>query len=90
MKKLEKGFTNDERNIIINEDYNPLSKDYNKSYERGGLFMEETEDIVLKEILKGLNLKERNFVEEHIEICKKIYRKGMINSFNYQNKDGTF
>ena len=52
--------------------------------------MKETKDVVLKEILKGLNLEERNFVKKHKGICKKIYRKGMINSFNFQNKDGTF
>ena len=89
-KREEKVFTNEGRNNIINEDCNPLSKDYNKIYERGGLFMKETKDIVLEKILKGLNLEERIFVEEHIKICKKIYRKGMIDSFNYQNKDGTF
>lgn len=95
MKKVEKCqekvFTNEGRNNIINEDCKPLSKDDNKFYERGsGLFMKETKDILLEEILKGLNSEERIFVEEYINICKKIYRKGMIDSFNYQNKDGTF
>ena len=52
--------------------------------------MKVTKDIVLEEIIKGLNSEERSFVEEHINICKKIYRKGLIDSFNYQNKDGTF
>lgn len=86
----EKVFTNKKSNNIIEKDYNPLNKDYKGFYEREGLFMKETKDIVLEEMLKGLNLQERVFVEEHSDICKKIYRKGMIDSFNYQNKDGTF
>lgn len=89
-EKCEKRFTNEEKNIIINKDYKTLIKDYDKSYKKGGLYMKETKDVVLKEILKGLNLEERNFVKKHKGICKKIYRKGMINSFNFQNKDGTF
>lgn len=70
MKKLEKAFTNDERNIIINKEYNPLAV-ICKNYERGGLFMEETKEGLLNELVKTL-CKKYNQREEFIILLIKI------------------
>ena len=47
-------------------------------------------DVVLNEVFKGLNFKERIIVKIFQNVFIKLYRKGMIDCFNYYNKDGTF
>jgi len=89
-KESKKIFTNDKCNNIMSKDYNPLNKEQQSKYEREGLVMKETRDIVLDEIMKELNSEERQFVEMYPNECIKLYKKGMIDCFNYYNKDGTF
>lgn len=43
-------------------------------------------DVVLNEVIKELNWKERIAVKFLKKICIKIYRKGMVDCFNYLNK----
>ena len=88
-EKNEKIFTKNEKNNIMGRKYNPLNKDEG-FYEREGLSMKETKDVVLNEIIKGLNWREKIIVKIYQKICIKIYRNGMIDCFNYYNKDGTF
>ena len=45
---VEKIFTKEIKNNIINQKYNPLNKD-ESFYERDGLFMKETKDVLLNE-----------------------------------------
>lgn len=87
VENVKKVFTNDGSNIIIKKNYNLLNKDYKKICEREGLYMKETKDIKLKEVIEELNLIEKIFFKKKFI---KIYRKGMIDCFNYYNKDGTF
>lgn len=74
MKKVEKCqekvFTNEERNIIIRKEYNPLTVNC-KNYERGGLFMEKTKEGVLNKLAKTLS-KKYNQREEFITLLIKI------------------
>lgn len=87
-KLEEKVFTKKKGKDTIKKKYNPLSKDYN-SYERGGLYMEETK-IILEELKKHLNWNLKIFVNIFPKTCMKLYRKGMADCYNYYNKDGTF
>lgn len=48
------------------------------------------EKNVVNEIVKGLNWKEKIITKIFKSTCIKLYRKGMIDCFNYYNKDGTF
>lgn len=79
VEKCKKMFTNEERNIIINEDCNPLSKDYNKFYERGGLFMIKTKDIVSKEQMNRLIISKEDFKE--IFNSKKVISRGKYEEY---------
>ena len=88
-KRFEKVFTSDLRKGIIEEKYNPLNKD-NSFYKGEGLFMRETKDIALKKLMEGLNWREKIIVKIYKKTCKKVYRKAMVDCFNYYNKDGTF
>lgn len=47
-------------------------------------------NIVFEEATKGLNWREKIIARMNYNICIKIYRKGMLDCFNYYNKDGTF
>lgn len=79
-KESKKLFTNKERNIIINKDYNPLKVNY-KIYKRGsGLFMMKNKE--LKEIKKGLNWKDKIFINIFPKVFIKIYKKGIEKGFN--------
>lgn len=78
---VEKVFTKEIKNNIINEKYNPLSVD-DKIYEREGLFMRETKDIVLDEIMEELNFVERIFFKNKFI---KVYKKGVRKGFNWSN-----
>lgn len=76
MEIVEKTFTkNDGKGIIYNK-YNLLNKNY--FYEREGLLMKETEDIVLKR----LNIVERVFFKKKFI---EIYKEGVKAGFNWNN-----
>ena len=45
----------------------------------------EVENVVWDEIRKGLNWKEKIIVKICKNTCIKLYRKGMIDCFNYYN-----
>lgn len=78
-------FTKNNGKDIIYNKYNLLNKN-NDFYEREGLSMRKTEDIVLNKVLNGLSLKERILVKIFSKTFSKVYRKGMIECFNYYNK----
>jgi hypothetical protein len=76
MEIVEKTFTkNDGKGIIYNK-YNLLNKNY--FYEREGLYMRKTEDIVLKR----LNIVERVFFKKKFI---EIYKEGVKAGFNWNN-----
>ena len=81
-KESKKVFTNEERNNIINEDCNPLSKDYKKIYERGGLFMKETNDVILSKIMKQLDWKGKIVGRLFPKTLIKVYNNSRINTLN--------
>lgn len=81
----EKMFTKNSGKDIIQSKHNLLNKN-NNFYEREGLSMRKTEDIVLNKVLNGLSLKERILVKIFSKTFSKVYRKGMIECFNYYNK----
>lgn len=75
----EKTFTKNMGKDIIQSKYNLLNK--NKDfYEREGLDMRRTEDIVLKE----LNIVERFFLKKKFI---EIYKAGVKAGFNWNNSD---
>ena len=77
MEIVEKIFTkNDGKDIIYNK-YNLLNKN-NSFYEREGLFMEKTEDIVIRK----LNFVERVFFKKKFI---EIYKAGVKAGFNWSN-----
>lgn len=79
MKIVEKKvFTKEIKNNIISKKYNPLNKDEG-FYEREGLFMKETKDVVLDEVLEELNFIERVFFKKKFI---KVYNKVRINIVN--------
>lgn len=84
-----KVFTKRKENSKINKNYNPLTKDYNSVYEREGLYMKETK-VILEKLEKQSNWKVKIFVKTFPKTCIKLYRKGMVDCFNYYNKHGTF
>lgn len=43
-------------------------------------------NVVLNEVMKELNFKERIIVRVFIKTFCKIYRKGMLDCFNFYNK----
>lgn len=76
MEKNEKKlFTNEESNNIIRKKYNPLKS----NYEREGLFMKETKDVILEEIGEKLNFIERIFLKKKYI---RIYNKARITTIN--------
>ena len=50
----------------------------------------EGKDVTLKKLVEGLTENEKNIVMEFSNIFKKVYQKGMVDCFNYYNKDSTF
>lgn len=54
-------------------------------YEREGLYMEETK-VILEEIGKELNFRERILVKIFRKTFVKVYRLGMISCFKFYNK----
>ena len=71
---VEKIFTKEIKNNIINQKYNPLNKD-ESFYEREGLFMRGTKDIVLDEVVKELREKynkKEQVIKIMLEECKKL------------------
>lgn len=80
----EKVFTKNVGKDII---FKKEKESYNRYfYEREGLVMKKTKDIVLKEIIKGLNWREKIIVRIFPKTVIKVYRKGMAECFNYFNK----
>lgn len=67
----KKIFTKEAKNTIINKKYNPLKVNYKLIYEREGLYVKKTKDVLLKEINKELNWKEKIV----IKIFKKTFCK---------------
>ena len=88
----EKIFTKNRGKGIIKKKYNPLNKD--KNYFKGvGLYMRKVnkvKDVTLEKLMEGLTEKEKDIVMEFPNTFKKVYQKGMLDCFNYYNKDGTF
>ena len=80
-KYQRKVFTKNNRKDIIYNKYNLLNKN-NSFYEREGLSMKKTEDIVLKEITKELNFVERIIVNFFSRTFIKVYKKGINFWFN--------
>lgn len=66
---------------IIKSKYNLLNKN-NDFYEREELSIKGTKDIVLSEVLNGLNLKERTIVRMFPKIFSKVYNKTRIDVIN--------
>lgn len=81
-KEGKKVFTNEERNIIINSKYNLLNKDNKNLYERGGLFMKETKDVILSEIMKQLDWKGKIVGRLFPETLIKVYNISRIKTIN--------
>ena len=77
----EKIFTKNMGKDIIDSKYNLLNKN-NDFYEREGLFMRKTKDIVLDEVMEGLNWKERIIVRIFKGTFVKVYNISRINTFN--------
>lgn len=65
----KKVFTNEGRNIIINSKYNLFNKDNKNLYERGGLFMKETNDVILSKIKNESNV-DKIVLNCYYNICK--------------------
>ncbi len=78
-KESRKVFTNKKSNNIIKTIYNPLNKDCISFHEREGLFMKETNDVILEDIIKELNLIERIFLKKKLI---KVYNKIRVNIVN--------
>ena len=76
MKNGCKVFTKNNGKGIIYNKYNLLNKNY--FYEREGLYMRKTEDIVLKR----LNIVERVFFKKKFI---EIYKEGVKTGFNWNN-----
>lgn len=75
VKKCKKVFTKNESNNIMRKKYNPLKA--NKC-EREGLFMKETKDVILDEIVKELSKK----YNKREQVVKVLLDKCKIFSYN--------
>lgn len=82
VENYKKAFTNDDRNIIISRKYNLLNEDYKKSYEREGLFMKETNDIILDELMKQLDWKGKIVGRLFPKTLIKVYNISRIETIN--------
>lgn len=85
MKNVEKLFTKNDKNIIINDKYNLLSEDCQRFYEREGLLMKETEEVVLDEVMKEANFIKRIILKILKKDFIKVYKKGVKEGFNWSN-----
>lgn len=81
VEKSKNVFTKEDAKNIIRKKYNLLNKDEG-FYEREGLFMKETKDIVLDEVIEELNFIERIFFKNKFI---KVYKKGVMKGFNWGN-----
>lgn len=82
-KKL---FTKNERNNIINLNYNPLKVDCNINLQkRRDYIMKETKDILIKEINKELNFIEKIIFVFLRKSFIKTYKSGIRKGFNWEN-----
>lgn len=80
-ENIKKEFTIRERKDIINEEHNLLNKDEN-FYEREGLYVMKTKDVVLNEIIKELNYVEKIIVRIFSKTFVKVYKMGITFGFN--------
>lgn len=81
VEKSKNVFTKEYAKNIIRKKYNPLNKDEG-FYEREGLFMRETEEVVLDEIIEELNFIERIIVRFFSRTFIKVYNKTRIKIVN--------
>lgn len=81
---VEKIFTKKEKNNIMVKKYNPLNKDEG-FYEREGLFMRETEELVLDEVMEGANFIRRIILKVFKKDFIKVYKKGVKEGFNWSD-----
>lgn len=77
-EKDKKAFTEKGKNNIIINKHSPLNKDY-RLFEREGLYVNETKDILLDELLEELNIIERIFFKRKFI---KLYNKARIKIVN--------
>lgn len=77
-KVNEKLFTKDECNNIMKKKYTYSEVNYNLIYERGGLFMKITKDIVSKETMEEFIISKedfKNYFNERSIISKNEYQE---------------
>ncbi|MCI8640699.1 MAG: hypothetical protein HFJ59_02340 [Clostridia bacterium] len=70
--KKQKVFTKKESNNIIKENHNPLKVNYKNLFEKDGLFMKETKEVILKkeeDILANKYKKNPQFIQLLKKIC---------------------
>ena len=85
VENCKKTFTNDERNIIIKENYNPLIVNCKSIYKRGGLFMKK-EETILDSIMEVLDWKGKLIVKLFLKTFIKVYYTGKSDYFKYIKK----
>lgn len=81
-KKL---FTKEYKNIIINKKYNPLKVNFKLIYEREGLCVRKTKDILLKEVIEEPKFIERVIFRLFRKTFTKVYKEGVRRGFNWNN-----
>lgn len=81
-KMSEKIFTKKEKNNIINEKYNPSKMNCKSIYEREGLYVKKTKDVLLKEVTKELNVKEKIIVKIFEKTFNKVLNLSRISIVN--------
>ena len=85
MKIVEEIFTKNQTNNIISKKYNPLNKDEG-FYERKGLSMRGTKDVVLDEVMEGTSFIRRIIFKVFKEDFIKVYKEGVKDGFNWSNR----
>ena len=75
------------KNEIVNENQRKIfTKNDGKGIIKNNNKLLLTKDIVLNSVLNGLSFKEKILVRMFLKTFLKVYRKGMIECFNYYNK----
>lgn len=75
------------KNEIVNENQRKIfTKNDGKGIIKNNNKLLLTKDIVLNSVLNGLSFKEKILVRMFSKTFLKVYRKGMIECFNYYNK----
>ena len=81
-KNYEKIFTKNNGKDIIKKKYNLFTADNEKNLQRKGLPMKKTEKIILNEVIKELNWKEKIIVMIFNKTFNKIANLVRINTVN--------